>query len=145
MSRPNTTDHATERTCKGCGETKPISHYYLQKDARQGRRYVMARCKPCVIARKQRWRDANRAESRAYYFRHNMRYLHGLTPEGFAAMLIEQSGRCAICAEPTTMPHVDHDHATGRIRGLLCQGCNLGIGHLQDDPARLRAAADYLS
>jgi hypothetical protein len=40
--------------------------------------------------------------------------------------------------------HVDHDHITGRVRALLCSGCNTGIGHLQDDPDVLRRAADYI-
>lgn len=53
------------------------------------------------------------------------------------------STACAICgrADPS---HWDHDHQTGVWRELLCRGCNIGLGHFGDDPARLRAAADYL-
>lgn len=65
--------------------------------------------------------------------------------ERFEAMLILQSGRCEICtAEFTETPHVDHSHVTGRVRGLLCDSCNLGLGKFQDDPALLRLAAAYL-
>lgn len=74
---------------------------------------------------------------------------YGLTEEAFAAMLILQSGRCAICNKPfgpskTEGPSVDHDHNNGRTRSLLHQRCNLGLGAFLDDPAQLRAAADYI-
>ena len=52
---------------------------------------------------------------------------------------------CEICGRfNSTAMHLDHDHATGKFRGWLCNGCNLGLGQFSDDPARLRAAADYL-
>jgi hypothetical protein len=62
--------------------------------------------------------------------------------------LMENNG-CAICgAHPqfdrSVKLHIDHDHTTGRTRGLLCQPCNLAIGHLCDDPILAMAAADYL-
>lgn len=73
---------------------------------------------------------------------------YGLTQSQIDAMLITQGGVCAICA--TTQPggqgtwHVDHDHSSGKIRGLLCQRCNVGLGNFQDQPDRLRVAANYL-
>ena len=63
-------------------------------------------------------------------------------------MLEEQGGACAICR--STSPggkgrfHVDHDHVTQEIRGLLCHGCNTTLGQVKDSPAALRAAAEYL-
>jgi hypothetical protein len=75
-------------------------------------------------------------------------YLYGISLEEFDALVTAQEGRCAICRTDTPGGkgswHVDHDHATNRIRGLLCHPCNLMLGHAQDDPARLRAAAAYL-
>jgi hypothetical protein len=77
----------------------------------------------------------------------------GLTPEVFARMLEQQGGRCAICnrAETSTSHSglvktlaVDHDHATGIVRGLLCEKCNHGLGRFTDDPEILVAAAEYL-
>lgn len=74
-----------------------------------------------------------------------------MTPDEYAAMVAAQAGRCAICGEaPEPAGHrrlalfVDHDHETGAVRGLLCGPCNTGIGHLKDDPERLRVAAKYL-
>ncbi len=55
----------------------------------------------------------------------------------------EQGGHCAICPRADSL-HLDHSHVTGRVRGFLCQRHNMGIGLLDDDPAVLRAAADYL-
>lgn len=74
-------------------------------------------------------------------------YLYGVTAEQFTALLAEQDGKCAICgtAEWTGKgPHLDHQHETGLVRGILCHKCNLGLGKFNDDPKMLRAAADYL-
>jgi hypothetical protein len=62
-------------------------------------------------------------------------------------MLIQQSGRCAVCGEPLIGPRepvVDHDHKTGIVRGLLHGSCNSGIGLLKENPIILERAADYL-
>ena len=70
----------------------------------------------------------------------------GLTDRAFKHMLTEQSGACSICREPfTKAPNVDHDHATGKVRGLLCQQCNYGLGNFKDEPARLQSAIAYLA
>lgn len=90
--------------------------------------------------------DRRRARSRSYI----LPYLYGITDEDYARMLAEQGGRCAICGGEGTANsrikrfHVDHDHKAGRVRGLLCQVHNQGLGYFQDDPALLRAAADYI-
>lgn len=75
----------------------------------------------------------------------NLRRYEGMDVETWEAMLIAQSGRCAICSDPMMSPHVDHCHETGVVRGLLCSECNHGLGKFKDSPARLLAAADYLA
>ena len=57
-------------------------------------------------------------------------------------MLAAQEGRCAICNNPAKC--VDHDHATGKVRGILCAGCNRALGFMFDKPALLRRGAEYL-
>ncbi len=63
-------------------------------------------------------------------------------------MLASQDGKCAICGTTDTGKHmnfcIDHDHATGKIRSLLCNFCNAGLGHFRDNPQLLRKGADYI-
>ncbi len=68
----------------------------------------------------------------------------GLTREGFDAALVAQSGRCAICLKPLVTIRVDHDHKTGKFRGLLCFNHNVGLGHFQDSVETLQRAIEYL-
>jgi hypothetical protein len=71
---------------------------------------------------------------------------YGLTPEAVEVLLQVQGGRCPICNTELgkSRSHIDHDHATGRVRGILCLKCNAGIGMLADSPDRLAAAIAYL-
>lgn len=77
----------------------------------------------------------------------------GITEKIFDTLLLQQNGCCAICRCPETTRGkrgqvkrlaVDHCHSTSRIRGLLCQACNAGIGLLKDSPTVIAAALDYL-
>ena len=73
--------------------------------------------------------------------------LYGLSQQQFDARVQEQGGKCAICRKTFTaaqQTHIDHDHKTLQVRGILCSRCNLALGLLDDDLARLRAAVDYL-
>lgn len=73
---------------------------------------------------------------------------YGMELDDYHALLKRQNGVCAICKQPPnaqrTRLSVDHDHTTGRVRGLLCSSCNFAIGLMREDPARLRRAMDYL-
>lgn len=73
---------------------------------------------------------------------------YGMSPADWDRLFEVQSGRCAICQlhedEAGGRLHVDHCHATGSVRGLLCRGCNTGIGKLREDPEIIRAAAAYV-
>ena len=104
----------------------------------------------------RRWRSklstAQKAELR---WKYNLSSVYGITEEQYEAMLTVQGGRCAICRSlPTwnwprdgrSQPRlcIDHDHQTGKVRGLLCHACNVGIGNLGDDASRVRAALTYL-
>lgn len=79
--------------------------------------------------------------------RYYVKSRYGITVEESEKMLADQDGKCAICdaqlsyADQTAC--IDHCHATGRVRGILCQHCNRGLGAFRDDPHILRQAADY--
>ena len=79
---------------------------------------------------------------------------YGLTEESYIALFNKQDGKCAICAATLRMfncqierkhnTHIDHCHTTGRVRGILCSGCNLGIGQFKDNVETLLSAIAYL-
>lgn len=78
-----------------------------------------------------------------------LRTQFGITHEDYELRLVAQGGVCAICGtddpgRKSPYFHVDHCHATNVVRGLLCNGCNLGLGHFKDNKSRLSAAIAYL-
>lgn len=114
-------------------------------------------CKPCRRTYATAWRKANPEKTRAYRAEHQRRWKHGLSSAEFEARFDAQGRSCAICRSVTANGagwHIDHDHAccptsTDRrcgecFRGILCHGCNVGLGHFGDDPDRLLAAIRYL-
>lgn len=118
------------RKCDHCGGPIP-------DDRRNGSKFCSQIC--------YRRADAKTRDTTGYM----RQYLYGVTPERFLQMRAEQGGRCAVCRSDEwrgkgNSPHVDHDHVSGAVRGLLCGNCNNGLGNFGDDPARLRAAAAYV-
>lgn len=95
-------------------------------------------CKPCHNARGKLAKEKV-GGSRTYHL--TRRY--GITAAEADHMLRNQNGVCAICGVAPAA-HVDHDHATGAVRALLCFNCNGGLGQFKDDPDVLRAAAEYV-
>lgn len=152
-------DLTRTKQCPRCGEVKPLLEFYAHR-ATKDRRATY--CKVCAKAYQvelnrtdkrraymARFVQENRTQVLQNYRKFRLR-LYGLTPERYSEMLQAQNGRCAICdgdgvSTDGRLPlGVDHDHETNRVRALLCNHCNVGLGMFGDDPARLRAAADYL-
>ncbi len=94
---------------------------------------------------KQRRKNLTPDQSRFY----NLKYNYGITYEEFKDLEQRQENSCAICKKPEHLTpqsrlHIDHDHETGKVRGLLCMSCNTGLGHLKDDIELLRNSIKYL-
>lgn len=114
----------------------------------------MGKTPPHIIERNRRWREANATYMRDYSARRrcepgwkrakHLWQRYGLTLDQWDAMLIEQAGRCGICDEQMVDAiAVDHCHETGKVRGLLCYGCNSFLGYFERGLAP--AAERYLA
>lgn len=133
-----------DKRCSTCRVTKTLADFHKSKAMPDG---LHNQCRLCISAAGKAWRKAN-ADKKAASNRRYRPVKYGVTPEEYDRMLAEQGGKCAICRqECKTRSHlcIDHDHATGVVRGLLCNACNVALGILRDDVARLEAAIRYLS
>jgi hypothetical protein len=106
-------------------------------------------CKKCSTAKTREWAAANPRAWDRHRRKSVLKRRYNMTLEQFDALLASQGGVCAICRNPPTdprgfRPHVDHDHATGKVRGVLCWKCNSGLGSFRDSPDLLAAAIAYL-
>lgn len=138
------------KKCCVCNERKHFDLFYNFKNKSDNKSY---RCKVCDDKARKKWKNANPEKSYSSTRKRNLKHKYGISLEKYEEMLTEQEGKCAICkaTENNTTGNrkdwnfaVDHDHETGKIRGLLCNSCNRGIGLLKDNPELLRKAAEYV-
>ena len=132
--------------CKACNlEAQAWRHQQNPGPARERTRRWQAENPDRVQAKKDEYAaDGRRSLSNR---RSHLKRKYGITIEQYDEMLASQGGVCAICERepnPNISLHVDHDHETGRIRGLTCFRCNQAMGAFGEDPSLLRAAASYL-
>ena len=99
-------------------------------------------------ANHKKWFDKNPEHAKEIKRRWKLEKRFGITIEAYDALLQAQNYKCVICFKPqaelTKALCVDHNHSTGKIRGLLCHNCNNGLGLYYDSPANLRCAANYI-
>lgn len=130
------------KTCWKCRHSKPLSEFGKNRSKTDG---LAAECKPCSSALNKVRYANNRAQRKDSF----LQKTYGISLEDYDRLLDEQGDGCAICAktpeENGQRLAVDHNHATGEVRGLLCSQCNKGIGNLGDSVSRLRAAIRYLN
>ena len=128
-----------EKVCKTCLTIKPLTEFHINKCSRKG---TQAKCKQCVKLQDRVNYDSQKQRE------HVLKRLYGLTLKDYENLLKKQGGCCKICGTKEPGGHgvfvVDHDHVTGRVRGLLCSNCNRGLGFFNDSPETLRQGASYL-
>jgi hypothetical protein len=137
-----------KKNCSRCGTEKELSEFYRDKRRKNGR---SSWCRLCWVAFAKQRRDAKGPRGRKD---EDLRLLYGITIQDYERMLREQNKVCAICkSKERIFSHVskkpqrlsvDHDHGTGKVRGLLCSRCNKALGLFFDDTALLTAATAYL-
>ena len=132
------------KTCPVCHVTKQLSRFNRHVHRSDGHEY---RCKRCAAKSEAAYRQKNPVKVRVTRRRAGLKKRYGLTLDEFNAMASAQDDMCAICHKPELMKgylSVDHDHTTGKIRGLLCRSCNLWLGKINDSVLTLESAIRYL-
>lgn len=142
------------KTCSRCRQPKDAAEFYADKSKKHG---LSSRCKVCHNEQAAAWAAAHpevrrrimrdwkaRTDIAVFNRKVWLKRAYGLTPEAVDRMLTDQGGECAICGKALKNYHIDHNHTTMVVRGLLCRGCNLGIGFFKESIGRLAAAIQYL-
>ena len=122
--------------CAECDEEKHADDFPRHKGFKSGRGKY---CKPCHNRRNREAVRRLHGNTRHYHLMQK----YGVSAAHVDAMKESQGGLCPIC-QTRAAEHVDHDHATGRVRAILCELCNGFLGAFNDDPALLRSAIEYL-
>jgi len=155
------------KMCRKCNQ--PRTEYYKSSNTKDGFDYYCIPCRKVYMktqrekhaekrkAQKKAWYYANQrhaiSKSRKWYKDHTDRHrdgrfrrVYGITLVEYNALLEKQGGTCAVCHRPPGRLRlaVDHDHTSGKVRGLLCQACNQGLGFFKDHPNLLADAIEYL-
>lgn len=145
--------NADVKVCTRCQQVKPIGEFYRMRSG-----YPRGTCKSCVIETTLEYQKAHRPlyaklarrsrrNNPTAAISHRLKYRYGITHSEYEAMVEQQNGVCAICGSSPKEGKklvVDHDHATGHVRGLLCNSCNQLLGAARDDEVILTQAITYL-
>lgn len=146
------------KKCNKCGETKALVEFFKDKGFSDGHSSICKVCKKKATyewreknkdvynAGAKRWRDNNKDKE----YGHEIKRRYGLTLEKYNEMLATQDYKCALCNKKHNDKikrgrlYVDHCHAGGQVRSLLCGGCNSALGYFNDDIELMEKAIAYL-
>lgn len=137
------------KVCNHCKQELEISNFRYRKKRNCLDYYYQSICRSCerLKEKKNYYIDHNKSKEK---LRQKMRYhLYKITETQYQTLVERQDNLCAICNTNTPGGrgnwHVDHDHQTGKVRGLLCHCCNTGLGLFKDNPDLLLKAKEYLN
>lgn len=151
-------------TCSKCKLCKTKDDFHVSRSSYKGR---FSQCKECVLRDRKTPEGETKRKAQLKAYRDNTKEIperaekhkratkssgfyvnYGIDIKIYETMLDTQKSKCALCDIHMELSYrglvVDHCHTTGRVRGLLCNKCNLGIGHLQDDTSIIEKALVYL-
>lgn len=142
------------KKCSTCRKQLSFNNFVKDKNTKTG---YNAQCKKCRRKYNQEYvrRPEVKAKARlrnkdpkiiAYHKNWHLKKRYNITLEEWSQILQKQNNKCMICKDPLTFKliPVDHSHTSGKIRGILCNFCNRGLGWFKDSPDVLRRAANYL-
>ena len=140
------------KRCPACKRNRRESSFHKNRAAPDGLQWHCIDCRRKIDKRPAkraqdlaRWKTRYR-EQRHLFKDRDLRKTYGISLEQFDALWKTQNGKCAMCDFKFKRHEgsVDHDHQTGKVRGILCRRCNLVLGFAKDDPVRLDNGAAYL-
>ena len=130
--------------CPACKKDKPIDEFYKRKRNKNG---YADYCKLCEHDYKKN-RYATNSKYRFKIINNGLKCNHNITPEEYILIYNAQEGKCAICGKSQSILKsalcIDHDHITGKFRGLLCTKCNIAVGNFDDSIINLKSAISYI-
>lgn len=131
------------KVCARCAESKPLDQFYKRSKNRiHEADGFLPNCIECTLSYNKKKLKTGTTKN------NDLRKRYGITLKDYNRMLSEQDYGCKICGksekENGRKLAVDHCHATGKVRGILCTHCNSGLGYFQDNQNRMQAAIHYL-
>lgn len=125
--------------CKRCDTNKELTEF-----RKNGKKHSW--CRICQNEYNKQWYYKNRERGLRWRKNSNLKRAFGITIDEYEKLLKSQGGVCKICGNKQNGKHlaVDHNHATNKIRGILCDNCNRGLGMFKDNPILLNQAIKYL-
>lgn len=134
------------KECRACKLSLPLDSFNRDSKKADGRQSY---CKVCRAFKVRTWKKNNPDAYKAINRKAQLKAKYGIGSDVFENLLSKQNHRCAICGTSNANHNshqwcIDHCHTTGKIRGLLCSNCNLGLGHFKDSILFLSTAINYL-